>query len=157
MQTEKSFLSGSSGFILYFSGDKNQKIAIDQLREPMKDRFYHILILTCIATAAFATASYGQDAGIPDYEMTDLERDKMLYSPGGEGELRPRYPVTVNNAAKDSASVIRAVPPPPARVKPEQPQTKPPPAPQKQDDDSVLSFNFLYYIIQKYKLQDIID
>lgn len=24
-------------------------------------------------------------------------------------------------------------------------------------DDSILTFNFLYYIIQKYKLQDIID
>lgn len=27
----------------------------------------------------------------------------------------------------------------------------------KQKDDSILTFNFLYYIIQKYKLQDIID
>jgi hypothetical protein len=122
----------------------------------MKNRLHHILILACIATAAFATSAYGQDSGIPDYEMTDHERDKMLYSPSGEGELRPRYPVTVNNAAKDSASVIRAVPAPPARVKPEQPVNKPA-VPQKQDDDSVLSFNFLYYIIQKYKLQDIID
>lgn len=125
----------------------------------MKNRFHHILILTCMALAAFATASYGQDSGIPDYEMTDHERDKMLYSPGGEGELRPRYPVTVNNAAKDSASVIRTVPPPPARIKSEPSLTKPTEKqpPQKQDDDSVLSFNFLYYIIQKYKLQDIID
>ena len=28
---------------------------------------------------------------------------------------------------------------------------------EKQKDDSILTFNFLYYIIQKYKLQDIID
>lgn len=27
----------------------------------------------------------------------------------------------------------------------------------KSKDDSILTFNFLYYIIQKYKLQDIID
>lgn len=27
----------------------------------------------------------------------------------------------------------------------------------KESDDSLLSFNFLYYIIQKYKLQDIVD
>ena len=26
-----------------------------------------------------------------------------------------------------------------------------------QDDDSILSFNFLYYLIQKYKMQDIVD
>lgn len=27
----------------------------------------------------------------------------------------------------------------------------------KPKDDSILTFNFLYYIIQKYKLQDVID
>ena len=27
----------------------------------------------------------------------------------------------------------------------------------KSKDDSILTFNFLYYIIQKYKLQDVID
>lgn len=124
----------------------------------MKNRLHHILILACIATAAFATASYGQDSGIPDYEMTDSERDKMLYSPGGEGELRPRYPVTVNTAPKDSAAFNRTVTPP-ARLKPEQAPAKSPDKqqPTKPDDDSILSFNFLYYIIQKYKLQDIID
>jgi hypothetical protein len=126
----------------------------------MKNRLHHILILACIATAAFATESYGQDSGIPDYEMSDNDRDKMLYSPGGEGELRPRYPATVTTAPKDSASFNRAATVPPARLKPEQPPAKSPEnkqQPPKPDDDSILSFNFLYYIIQKYKLQDIID
>ena len=40
--------------------------------------------------------------------------------------------------------------------------TKPPtentkPESKQSADDSILSFNFLYYIIQKYKLQDIVD
>lgn len=124
----------------------------------MKNRLHHILILACIATAAFATTSYGQDSGIPDYEMTDSERDKMLYSPGGEGELRPRYPATATTAPKDSAA-FRSVITPPARLKPEQAPGKSADKqqPPKHDDDSILSFNFLYYIIQKYKLQDIID
>ena len=25
------------------------------------------------------------------------------------------------------------------------------------DDDSILSFNFLYYLVEKYKMQDIVD
>jgi hypothetical protein len=126
----------------------------------MEIRLHHILILACIASAACVTSSYGQDSGIPDYEMTDNEREKMLYSPGGEGEVRPRYPAAVPAAPKDSASITRITPVlvPPSRLKPEQPlkpsEKQPPP---KHDDDSILSFNFLYYIIQKYKLQDIID
>jgi hypothetical protein len=32
-----------------------------------------------------------------------------------------------------------------------------PPKSQSQEDDSVLSFNFLYYLFEKYKLQDIVD
>jgi hypothetical protein len=128
-------------------------------RELMRIRLHHILILACIASAAFVTSSYGQDSGIPDYESTDNERDKMLYSPG-EGEMRPRYPVTISNVPKDSASVIRTSPIPatPLRVKPEQPlKPSEKQVPAKHDDDSILSFNFLYYIIQKYKLEDIID
>jgi hypothetical protein len=144
---------------LYFSGDKIRRLALPASGAKMKNRLHYILIFTCIATAAFATASYGQDSGMPDYEMTDSERDKMLYSPGGEGELRPRYPVTVTNTPKDSAAFRTAPVTPPARVKPEQPLNKSPEKqqPPKHDDDSILSFNFLYYIIQKYKLQDIID
>ena len=26
-----------------------------------------------------------------------------------------------------------------------------------EDDDSILSFNFLYYLVEKYKMQDIVD
>jgi hypothetical protein len=64
-------------------------------------------------------------------------------------------PVSRDSASKDS---VRVSPVLPGRLKPEQ-AAKPAdkqPAP-KQEDESILSFNFLYYIIQKYKLQDIVD
>jgi hypothetical protein len=38
-----------------------------------------------------------------------------------------------------------------------EPTAKPAEKQPAKEDDSILTFNFLYYIIQKYKLQDIVD
>jgi hypothetical protein len=61
--------------------------------------------------------------------------------------------------------VTTSTQPKPAVIPQAQPKVKPEGAPKspakqqppKDDDDAILSFNFLYYIIQKYKLQDIIE
>jgi hypothetical protein len=66
-------------------------------------------------------------------------------------------PVSQNSVSRDSLAAL----PKPAAPTVVAPRTSPKPSEKhqqpKQDDDSILSFNFLYYIIQKYKLQDIID
>jgi hypothetical protein len=132
------------------------------------------LILTFAAMALMGSVAYGQDAHFSDFDVTDPERDrlekeKILYSPGGEGEIRyvpARIDPAKTTASKDSVNVNtqkpvvtpQVVPPTPAKVKseggPKSPAKQQPP---KEDDDAILSFNFLYYIIQKYKLQDIIE
>jgi hypothetical protein len=135
----------------------------------MKKKLHHIVLITCLASAAFIAPSYAQEAGIPDLEASDSERDKLdrekIINSPGEGDSRYVAPrTTPTNATSSSRDVatkdsVRVNPVlTPARIRPEHPTKsveKAPPS--KQEDDSILSFNFLYYIIQKYKLQDIVD
>jgi len=130
----------------------------------MKIKLHHILILTCIALSAIVNSSIAQDSSVPEFENTDSERekieDRIINSPG-EGDARyiPRsQTISQHTAVRDS--VIARPLPPVASTRPKTDQTAKPvekPNQPKQNDDSILSFNFLYYIIQKYKLQDIVD
>lgn len=124
----------------------------------MKIKLHYILILFCLASPAFVSSLFAQDAGMQDLEIVESDKERMLYSPGGEGEMVYRStPATVSVPPRDSvASVI-----PSSSISKTRPSAKSaekqPSPPAKEDDDSILSFNFLYYIIQKYKLQDIVD
>jgi hypothetical protein len=97
-----------------------------------------------------------QDTSFPGTEVDDLgvdkETEKMMYSPG---ELDPAFKKSQAGGAviRDSATVKPVV-----RPKLQTPDSSKAPAKRpSQDDDSILSFNFLYYIFQKYKMQDIVD
>jgi hypothetical protein len=145
----------------------------------MKTQLHYILFTACIASTAMVIPSFAQENGAIEYEVTDserdrAERDKILYSPGeGESRYIPRNttPATQSSPTKDVSSKetlkesdlktgVTIMQPPKAKAegnaqapksteKQQQAQPKP-------NDDAILSFNFLYYIIQKYKLQDII-
>ncbi len=124
----------------------------------MKIRFYQILLLALPAYLTVGGNLFAQDAGMVDVELVDewdnMESEKMLYSPG---EAAVHYtPKAYNPPSKDSvANQLVETSAPKHRIEPSaQPMEK---QPAKPEDDSILSFNFLYYIIQKYKLQDIID
>lgn len=136
----------------------------------MKISLYHIASVICLAVTAGFTSVQAQDAAIQDYEITETEReryerDKIIFSPGGEGETRyvgPRTQPTGSSSGTPKDSVSSAAPVKPAPVLPsvrkEVPGKNPTKqVPPKQDDDAILTFNFLYYIIQKYKLQEIIQ
>jgi len=136
----------------------------------MKPNLYHILF-SFLALFLTQTALFAQDA--PDYNHPNsYEHDASTYT-YSDSEVKNASPVK-NNAvttARDSVAATRAV----QRVRPVQPEgtgtkgegTKQPQAPAQQqpaaagqgnsEDDSILSFNFLYYIIQKFKMQDIIE
>lgn len=110
-------------------------------------------------SVAFIPAASAQEADEQEYEVPDVDREKMLYSPGGEGENRNKLSPPVSNALKDSIATTRT-----PLVSPSRGKQEPAPkasekqlAPKEEDPDSILSFNFLYYIIEKYKLQDIVD
>lgn len=125
----------------------------------MKIRFYQILLLALPAFFTVGENLFAQDAGMVDVELVDewdnLESEKMLYSPG-EAAVHYYTPKAYNPPFKDSVAnqLIETSAPKPRIEPPVKPMEK---QPAKPEDDSILSFNFLYYIIQKYKLQDIID
>ena len=112
-----------------------------------------------VASAAFS-AVYAQDAQFPTIEhfaidSAFLEKEKISLT----GEPEPK--VTIAKIPKDSATVVNKNSP---RVTPKVTDSAKTSAKHETEvkgeengDDSVLSFNFLYYIFQKYKLQDIVD
>ena len=93
---------------------------------------------------------YGQDAGMSDDEIREAtENEKVVFTPGEDLRYVPQASGVI--APKDSVGLqLQDFPMQRAAQKPAEK-----PAPKK--DDSILTYNFLYYIIQKYKLQDIID
>jgi len=118
------------------------------MRIKVQNILFVLLVNTICMSAVVANA---QDASFPGTETNDLELDKekekLMFSPG---ELDPSVRKTPPASYKDSVSLkpvnsskIQA--PEPAKTPGKQPA---------HDDDSILSFNFLYYIFQKYKLQD---
>jgi hypothetical protein len=124
----------------------------------MKLKLHHILVTTCLSILAPAGIStlYAQDASF-DETPAASEKERVNYYPGGEGEPSGGGTGTNSTASKstiavrDSSSFKTYTP---ARVGTEPSKHNAKPA---QDEDDVLSFNFLYYIIRKYKLQDIVD
>ena len=119
----------------------------------MKPKLIRILFaFTLVAFSLVSVVqSYAQDAGTADaYEENDEKDHEPIYSE----QLDQHHKTQPSPLLKDSATAIqkitvqRPVKPTAESVKPESKQSS---------DDSILSFNFLYYIIQKYKLQDIVD
>lgn len=123
----------------------------------MKSCTLHVLLaLTLIALASGAAA---QDAGMSDLEVVDganpTDDNKAAFVPGEEVRFIPHSSGKIQVA--DSLMLqMHDFPMQQATMKPaDRPSEKQ--AAGKPKDESILTFNFLYYIIQKYKLQDIID
>lgn len=124
----------------------------------MKIKLHHFLFtlyLALLAPAGILTLQ-AQDASYPildSYDTeADKERDRVIYSPG---EADPQLNNKVHvSAAKDS---IPSKPSTLRSIKTQAEGSKNSAKPSSQEDDSILSFNFLYYLFEKYKLQDIVD
>lgn len=118
----------------------------------------HYLFFPLIAAFAVAENATAQDAGMSDIEINKernrTESEKIIFS-AGEADVR-YIPKTARVLSKDSVAAANYAEFPSGKPKVE-PFGKAEKRQPKQEDDSILSFNFLYYIIQKYKLQDIID
>jgi hypothetical protein len=127
----------------------------------MLNRLNHIVFCLSALTCVLVTgALYGQEnvpaphADAFDHEIERFNMERIISSPG---ELS--NPIGTTNATKTNALPARdsvAVKLPAQKTnKPAADAAKP--VKPKGAEDDILSFNFLYYIIQKYKLQDIID
>jgi len=117
----------------------------------MKLNFSNLLVLfTVVLTVSTVSNSSAQEGGpnndFPElsspFQESNLREDKiLLYEPEGE-RLQREQPV---NTQASSPGKLKA--------KTSEPQK---PTPAKTEEDA-LSFNFLYYIIQKFKTSDIVD
>lgn len=114
----------------------------------MKIKLAHILAL-CFAGSLtlLSQKSFAQDGLPPQYfhepsnQELNLNEDKALIYEQSEGrQTRP-----VQNFQRDS---IASTPSKPRSAKKTNTDNK---------EGDALSFNFLYYIIQKYKISDIVD
>ena len=122
----------------------------------MRINVHHVLLglLLAVLTPAGIQCAQAQDASYPLQESMDMdsehERDKVIYSPGeADASLNVKAHVM---PSKDTMAIK------PIRItKPVQEGVKHSARPASQEDDSILSFNFLYYIFEKYKLQDMVD
>jgi cytoskeletal protein RodZ len=135
----------------------------------MKPNLYHILF-SFLALFLTQTSLFAQDA--PDYNHPNsYEHDASTYT-YSDSEVKNGSSSKAGAAttARDSVAAVRMA----QRVRPALPEgtgtkgeaSKQPQAPAQaapaagqgnSEDDSILSFNFLYYIIQKFKMQDIIE
>lgn len=124
----------------------------------MKGWLSHIILSAILLILCASHTAQAQDAGMSDVEIIDEPGvdggNKVTYAPGED----LRYVPEADRVAKTSDSVLLQIQDFPMQ----QATMRPPESPsqkeaEKPKDDSILTFNFLYYIIQKYKLQDIID
>ena len=123
----------------------------------MRIKFTDILFafLLCIISPCGIMVVQAQDASFPSTEVDDLgvdkESEKMMYSPG---ELDPAFRKAQTLSTKDSMALKPATKP----ARGQSPDASKTPVKRPSEaDDSILSFNFLYYIFQRYKMQDIVD
>jgi len=114
-------------------------------------------VLILVLALCSAGTAYAQEAGMSDLEVTvevAAETSEATFGSGGEVRFIPQTPGYV--PAKDS--IMLQISDFPMQRAAQRPQAaKQADKPKAKDDDSILTFNFLYYIVQKYKLQDIID
>ncbi|HYF67337.1 MAG TPA: hypothetical protein VD884_04335 [Ohtaekwangia sp.] len=103
-------------------------------------------------------SAYAQEVGSPSFEAYDMEpgRERLLLT-AGETLTDPAKPTAedkpaIKTTSKDSLNKL-----PPVKAEMEKTEASKPESKPQETDDSILSFNFLYYLIEKYKLQDIID
>lgn len=119
-----------------------------------------IVFLFCLATHVNAQET--------DYTMADETEDNNVdYPYAGENAHAPASPTIKikktekkpgnstegKSATYRSHSAVKRG----TQAQPEQKKTKRPDVTDGEVEDSVLSFNFLYYMIQKFKFSDVVD
>ena len=123
----------------------------------MKIKFHHVLLILFLVTVTPAgiLSVQAQDASYPLLEADDAdadrEREKIMYSPG-EADPLLNNKVHVLTSRDSIATRAGAMRPVKSQAEAAKNSAKP-----SQEDDSILSFNFLYYLFEKYKLQGMVD
>ncbi|HEY5747466.1 MAG TPA: hypothetical protein VIU12_15410 [Chryseolinea sp.] len=129
----------------------------------MKIKLHYILfaISLCLVSLLGTNTAHAQDNTFPALDAAtydaeaEKERDKVIYSSSSSSEMEPQAIHKLQTpAVKDSLANRNNAH---RTVKNASESGKNANKPSSHSDDSVLSFNFLYYLFEKYKLQDIVD
>jgi hypothetical protein len=114
----------------------------------MKSRFSHFLGFTVMLMMAVIFTANAQE-GIPTNEIPDInfyqelqEEKPLLFEPSTSSEKNAQSKEQLNGTSKS------------AKLKSADGSKNPALKPEEED---ALSFNFLYYIIQKFKISDIVE
>lgn len=137
--------------LYYFSETKNIITAF--AKQPglimKKKNSFLCGVLPVLLMSLIAFAAKAQDSGSPSFDAYEKDpADQVFFTRGDSTDA-------VIFVRKDSASMRKPLKRNVYKPAPVVPKEKHQPS--DSDDNSVLSFNFLYYLIQKYKMQDIVD
>jgi hypothetical protein len=136
--------------LYYFSETKNIIAAFAKqpglIMDKKNSTFCGFLLLVLFSLVALNVNA--QDSGSPSFEAYEKDPAEPVFFTRGDSSE------SVISPRKDSSSLripLKRNVYKPAPVVPKEKSNSDP------NDNSVLSFNFLYYLIQKYKMQDIVD
>lgn len=117
-----------------------------------------LLLFVLIGAQVSAYAQDGPDNEHPIFD-DKVYNEAPIRDMDGEGDNKVYSPVIRATPTRDSSASKITTPTPRAAVKlsQEMPKENKPNTQPTSGDDSILSFNFIYYIIQRFKLQDIIE
>lgn len=137
--------------LYYFSETKNIITAF--AKQPglimKKKNSFLCAVVTFMLMSLVASTAAAQDSGSPNFDAyANDPAEQVFFMPGDSSQ-------SIIAGKKDSSSVRKLSKRNVYKPAPVVPKEKDQSA--DADDNSVLSFNFLYYLIQKYKMQDIVD
>lgn len=120
----------------------------------MKIKFSYILNSLIIAGASFLSFdSFAQDEGLPSYELQDANNQELNYSDEDKTLIFEPDVKSSKQTPSETHQTTSIVSP---KGKTDSNKQTSHNTNIKEGEDA-LSFNFLYYIIQKYKGSDIVD
>lgn len=114
----------------------------------MTINFSRLLTLIAIITATAFNSVLAQE-GIPNNEIPELSPNFI------DPNFREEKPLLYEPEGKSNNSKEQLISPAPTKAKIKSPEPTKTTATKTEED--ALSFNFLYYIIQKFKISDIVD
>lgn len=123
----------------------------------MKIRTNLTAFLSVLGIFCFSFA-FGQDDRLPDldYGAGNNRENRVEPSPDGLSDVEVKNQRNTTTPSNNSSTPSPAIPRDTTEeVKPA--SKKPESKPKTDQDESVLNFNFLYYLIERFKLSDIVD
>ncbi len=124
----------------------------------MKIKFSHVLTIAVIAFGSLVSVSlFAQDEGRTSSEFQDVNHQEVNTT--DEEKMLPfeHESKSTKNISSETHQSQVITPVKPKATETHKANSTSPNSSNSKDGDDALSFNFLFYIIQKYKFSDIID